>query len=159
METTIRKYNKHDRNECLAAFKSNVPLYFTEAEVIDFENFLTRTETLNNDDKDEVTHYYVILFEQKIIGCGGFGDKDNNKIISLAWGLIHKDYHKKQFGKQLLLYRLKQIKQLYINLPVVIDTTQFSFQFFEKFGFVTTKITEDYYTKGMHRYDMILKDT
>jgi ribosomal protein S18 acetylase RimI-like enzyme len=38
---------------------------------------------------------------------------------------------------------------------VGVDTTQFSYGFFERFGFKTTKITEDFYEKGMHRYDMI----
>jgi predicted GNAT family N-acyltransferase len=157
MKTTVREYTKRDREECLAAFKSNVPLYFTEAEIGDFKNFLDRIESINSNEENKRTHFFVIIFEEKIIGCGGFGDKENKKIISLAWGLIHKAYHKKGFGKKLLLYRLEQIEQLYSNLPLTIDTTQFSFKFFEKYGFQTTKITNDYYTNGMHRYDMILK--
>jgi N-acetylglutamate synthase-like GNAT family acetyltransferase len=157
MDTIIRAYNHEDRNECIAAFKTNVPLYFTEPEVVDFEKFLTRIENIDANSKENGTQYYVILHEQKLIGCGGFGDKDSEKIITFAWGLIHKDYHKKGFGKQLLSYRLKQIEQLYLNWPVVLDTTQFSFPFFEKFGFETTMITQDYYAKGMDRYDMTLK--
>ena len=39
--------------------------------------------------------------------------------------------------------------------PVLIDTTQFSYPFFEKFGFETTKITKDFYAAGMDRYDMV----
>ena len=156
MSISIRKYNKQDKQECLEAFKCNVPLYFTEDEIGDFENFLQKIESLNAVDANIKTYYFVIIFEEKIIGCGGFGDKDGKDIVSLAWGFIQKNYHKKGFGKELLLYRLKQIEQLYPNLPVVIDTTQFSFEFFIKFGFNTTKITKDYYAKGLDRCDMIL---
>jgi predicted GNAT family N-acyltransferase len=150
----IRPYNKSDRQYCIEAFISNVPLYFTKEEVGDFENFLTKIETK---DASEKAVYFVIEDSEKVIGCGGFGEKGNTKIITLAWGLIHKNYHKKGFGKLLLLNRLEQIVKLFPHYPVVIDTTQFSFPFFEKFGFKTTQITNDYYAKGMHKYDMELK--
>ncbi|MFM2394720.1 MAG: hypothetical protein RLZZ546_2702 [Bacteroidota bacterium] len=150
MNTIIREYNKSDKVGCVESFKSNVPKYFTEEEINDFENFLLRIEK-----EDNKTHFYVVEYYSKIIGCGGFGDKDNTGIISLAWGLIHSNYHKKGFGKMLLLHRLEQIKLHKPASPVVIDTTQYSYEFFEKYGFSTTKITKDYYTTGMHRYDMI----
>jgi N-acetylglutamate synthase-like GNAT family acetyltransferase len=152
MEIIIRAYIKTDRNSCLDAFKTNVPKYFTEKEIEDFDFFLTRIEK-----GDEQMHYYVVVYEQKIIGCGGFGEKDDHKVISLAWGLIHKDYHKKGLGKKLLLYRMEQIKKLSPEYSIIIDTTQYAYTFFEKFGFYTTKITSNYYAIGMHRYDMLLK--
>jgi predicted GNAT family N-acyltransferase len=158
MEIAIRPYNKKDKEGCLAAFKSNVPTYFTEEEIGDFENFLVRIEDVgvNNNIK---THYFVVEYNQRVVGCGGFGDKDGKEIISLAWGLIRNEFHNKGYGKALLVYRLEQIKQLYPELPLVLDTTQYSHSFFEKYGFYTTKITNDYYSKGLHRYDMILKAT
>ncbi len=152
METIIRKFNHADESSCMDAFKSNVPTFFTEEEVKDFETFFRRMES--GHDK---AHYYVVVFDQKVIGCGGFGDKENNGIFSLAWGFIHKDFHKKGLGKKLLVHRLALIKQLNPEAVIVIDTTQHSFGFFEKQGFRITKITEDFYTKGMHRYDMTLK--
>jgi N-acetylglutamate synthase-like GNAT family acetyltransferase len=154
MKPIIRPYNKEDRLFCMEAFKSNVPLYFTKEEVGDYENFLIKNE---NKDESEKAIYFVILHDEKVIGCGGFGEKENTNIVTLAWGLIHNDYHKKGFGKALLLYRFEEIKKLFPNFPVVIDTTQFSYPFFEKFGFEITKITNDYYAEGMHRYDMRLK--
>lgn len=153
MEPIIRAYIKSDKQSCLKAFKSNVPDYFTEEEIVDFENFLSRIE------RDAYkTYYYVLIYNDKVIGCGGFGEKDTNKnIISLAWGLIHKAYHKKGFGKKLLLYRIEQIKKLKLNFPITLDTTQYSYGFFEKYGFSTSLITPNFYTIGMHRYDMKLE--
>jgi N-acetylglutamate synthase-like GNAT family acetyltransferase len=153
MSTQIKPYTKQDRLGCLVAFKSNVPKYFTNQEVFDFEDFLTRL-----DNEDFNTKFYVIHYHDKIIGCGGFGDRHNDGKITLAWGLVHRDFHKKDYGKLLLLHRLEQIKQLNLNLPIVVDTTQYSFGFFEKHGFKTTKITKDFYEKGMHRYDMVFEE-
>ena len=153
MEPIIRAYIKSDKQSCLEAFKSNVPDYFTEEEIVYFENFLSRIER-----DDYKTYYYVLIYNDKVFGCGGFGEKDTNKnIISLAWGLIHKAYHKKGFGKKLLLYRIEQIKKLKLKFPLIIDTTQYSYGFFEKYGFSTLLITPNFYTIGMHRYDMKLE--
>jgi predicted GNAT family N-acyltransferase len=157
MSITIRAYNKKDKNNCMAAFKSNVPTYFAVEEMKDFENFLDSIEFLDTINNNNKLYFFVIDYKQSVIGCGGFGDKDNAKIISLAWGLVHNDFHKKGYGKKLLLYRLEQIKLLYPKFPVVIDTSQYSYTFFEKYGFQTTKITKDYYSIGLHRYDMTLK--
>jgi len=157
MKTTIKPYHKDDENACIAAFKSNVPLYFTETEVGDFENFLQRIAIPDHPEKPLKTHYFVIAVNGEIVGCGGFGDKDNTAVITLAWGLVHKEYHKKGLGGQLLSHRLQQIRMLYPDVPVIVDTTQFAYAFFEKYGFCTTKITNDYYETGMHRYDMVLR--
>ena len=157
MELIIREFVKADKEECIKAFKSNVPVYFTEDEVNDFERFLDTYSTQLIKTTIRRTYYYVVVLDAKIIGSGGFGDKENNGVISLAWGLIHTNYHKKGFGKKLFLYRLEKLKHLYVNPQVVLDTTQHTYTFFEKMGFVITKITEDFYTKGMHRYDMILE--
>lgn len=151
MKTTIRVYQPSDKFSCIDSFKSNVPKYFTEEEILEYENFLDAIEKENTR-----TVYYVLLYYDKVIGCGGFGEKDNAGIISLAWGLVHNQYHKTGLGKKLLQHRIEQIKILKPKFPVVIDTTQHTFGFFEKFGFVTTKITNDYYTVGLHRYDMTL---
>lgn len=151
LKTIIRNYVDADREECMEAFKSNVPDFFTQQEIPDFEHFLIRIEK-----GKDLARFYVVLYDHKIIGCGGFGDKDNRGIVSLAWGLIHRNFHKKGFGKALLLYRLEKIKKHHPDFPIVVDTTQHSEGFFKKYGFQTVKITEHYYETGMHRYDMQL---
>ncbi len=151
MKSNIRLYHKNDKQHCLDTFKSNVPDYFTEVEISEFEAFLDRLQT-----GISKTQFYVIEDENRIVGCGGFGDKDNKNIISLAWGHIHKNEHNKGLGQQLLNYRLALIKQMYPQLTLTIDTTQFSYGFYKRNGFRLLKITENYYTEGMHRYDMEL---
>lgn len=153
MEIKIREYTNGDKLECIEAFKSNVPIYFSEQEVHDFTFFLERIENGIDD-----IPYFVLAYNQKIIGCGGYEKDKSNKIYALAWGLIHKDFHNKGFGEQLLSYRLEKIKQFDSQSSVIIDTTQHSAGFFEKYGFVTKKETENYYAPGLHRIDMELKN-
>ncbi len=138
-------------------FKTNVPKYFTLEEVNEFDSFLTKLgdpEALDN------PIYYVMELENKLIGCGGFGEKegiDGTACITFVWGMVDRASHKKGFGEQLLQFRLAEIPLHFPNKQVILDTTQFSYTFFEKYGFKTVKITENSYGEGMHRYDMVLE--
>ena len=149
----ITPYKSSDNIKCIEAFESNVPTFFAIEEKEEFKAFLSKLENGSIQ-----TKFFVVALNDEVIGCGGFGDKNNTSVVSLAWGLIHKNYHKQGFGEKLLRFRLERIKETVPNLPVIVDTTQFTSGFFEKFGFQTTKITNDYYADGLHRYDMILCD-
>ena len=156
-QAIIRKYEATDKDSCMQIFKTNVPTYFTLEEVNEFERFLTK---LSDPEATDNPPYYVMELENKLIGCGGFGDKkgiDGTDSITFVWGMIDRSYHKKGFGEQLLQFRLEEINAQFPNKPVILDTTQFSYTFFEKYGFKTVKITENSYGEGMHRYDMILE--
>lgn len=152
---TIRPYQPDDKAACVAAFESNVPKFFTTEEVGQFSDWLSRfsgRELTRFDDH----HYYVLLSDGTVIGCGGFGYEQQAQQAVLAWGLVDNRYHKKGYGKLLFEHRLAAIRRLYPAASVLLDTTQHSYPFFEKLGFVVEKITPDYYTQGMHRYDMRL---
>ena len=150
METIIRNYTKFDYSTCLFIFRSNVPKYFTVEEFNEFEAFLKKLEN-----GQDVVEYYVIVHNQRVVACGGFGDKDNNGVYSFAWGMVHRDFHKKGFGTLLFKHRISELRKINPSHPIVLDTTQHSSKFFEKMGFRLTGITENYYTQGMHRYDMV----
>ncbi len=152
MISTIRKYQSSDHEACMEAFKTNVPKYFTIGEVGDFERFLNKLEDPAQENNPP---FYVLELDEKLIGCGGFGERTDNDNISFIWGLVHNDYHKKGFGEQLLVFRLGEIKLQFPDRTIVLDTTQYSAPFFEKYGFETVKITENGYAEGMHRYDMV----
>jgi N-acetylglutamate synthase-like GNAT family acetyltransferase len=154
MQLHIRPYRPNDKASCLTAFKSNVPLYFTKGEIADFDHFLDNFHNPDNTKGYITTCYDVVELDGQIIGCGGYGCKDGGETASFAWGLIHADWHKKGFGKFLLIHRLHKIQLAFPTLPIVLDTTQHSYSFFQKFGFEITKITPDFYEKEMHRYDM-----
>ena len=146
---SIRDYHPSDHSDCLAAFHTNVPHYFALAEIAQYEQWLDELEKPQDD-----SFYYVLLTADKLIGAGGFGyDAALNQVI-LAWGFIAQPYHKKGFGKQLFEYRLEKINQLYPQIPIALDTTQFSYPFFQKYDFEIERFTKDGYAPGMDRYDM-----
>lgn len=159
VETLIREYNSSDKDACLIAFKSNVPLYFTIEEISEFESFLENFNAqIINGKYFEKTYYYVIANYDQVIGCGGFGFNEKTNVATLAWGLVNKAFHKKGVGEKLLAFRIQQMQKLYPTATIVVDTTQFSYLFFERYGFVTTKVTPDFYTLGMDRYDMTFRE-
>jgi predicted GNAT family N-acyltransferase len=147
----IIEYTNEWRVHCVEAFISNVPDYFTEAEIAQYEDWLN----LLQEGKDN-SHYYVAAMGDTLVGCGGFGYDANNNTVTFAWGFVHRNFHKRGFGKLLLTYRLNKIRELHPHASIVLDTTQHSRPFFERYGFVTVKYTEDGYSAGMHRYDMVL---
>ena len=90
-----------------------------------------------------------------IVGSGGYGYNNTTKTIDLTWGMIDFNFHNKGFGTSLLNYRILQISIDFPGTNISLNTTQHTFKFYERFGFQVEKITENYYTNGLHRYDMI----
>ncbi len=100
MTQTVRPYDPLDKSACLHAFISNVPLYFTQGEIALFEAFLDKFQDIKDGKLEDGTHYYVLLENERVLGCGGFGHHDDSDIIFMAWGLVHNDFHKKGFGEK-----------------------------------------------------------
>lgn len=152
----IRKYKPSDRFECIEIFKSNMPLFFDPEELLDFEKWLNgKDQGILGYSNTIEEYYYVAELENKIIACGGFYIPKDEKRANMTWGMVDNKLHKKGIGQKLLEYRIKIINAQHPGYQISLDTTQHSYKFFEKMGFTLTKITKDFYVKGMHRYDMI----
>jgi predicted GNAT family N-acyltransferase len=74
----------------------------------------------------------------------------------MTWGMIDNKVHKNGFGKELLLFRIKQAKELYPEVKIALGTTQYTFSFFEKYGFKTVAYEKDHWAKGLDLYQMEL---
>lgn len=152
---SILPYSSEYREGCMAAFISNSPKYFTPEEIDQFREWLDYVEGNSRDlYPGEHNHYFVVLQNQQVIGCGGFGYNPSTQKATLAWGLVHNDHHKQYVGSALLTHRLNQIGSMFPDATVYLDTTQHAFEFFERHGFEVEKITHNSYAPGMHRYDM-----
>jgi [ribosomal protein S18]-alanine N-acetyltransferase len=152
MKFEIRKYTESDKSQCIEAFKTNVPKFFTKAEIRDFTDFLDKVDE-NTEDSRVI--YYVVTLDDQIIGCGGIGCYPKKSEASLCWGLMEAKFHRQGHGKEFLKFRLNEIKSHFPNCKIKIDTTQSSAPFFAKYGFETVKITKDFYAEGLDRHDMI----
>lgn len=151
----IRAYKPDDNKSCIEMYHSNMPLYFAPEELNYLKNWLKGLdEGRLVYETNLAEHYYVAEIENKVIAAGGFYITKNGNKAHMSWGMVHNNYHKQGIGKELLLFRINTIKQLYPNCKISLDTSQHTFTFFQKLGFTVTKITENGYGEGLHRYDM-----
>ena len=140
----IISYNSLYFNWCLSILKSNTPEFIDTTEKSLFINFLSRKEIV----------YFVLFESEELIGCGGYGYDNKKNSVILSWGLIHNQFHKMGFGTHLLQYRIKQIVKNYPNSNIILDTSQKTYKFYERFNFKVDNITRNFYGKGLDRYDM-----
>jgi ribosomal protein S18 acetylase RimI-like enzyme len=138
----FRPYQPSDKKRCLKLFRSNVPKFFAPHEENEFAEFLEKPD-----------FYFVLEQDSQLLGCGGYGVSDSTGY--LAWGMVDHSQHGTGLGKRLLLERLNLLCQHDLQ-KIILDTSQHTFGFFEKLGFVTQKVTRDGYGTGLHRYDMTL---
>jgi ribosomal protein S18 acetylase RimI-like enzyme len=140
----FRTYQQKDKEQCLEIFRSNVPKFFAPHEESEFATYLEQPD-----------FYFVLEQGFLLLGCGGYGISHGQGY--LAWGMVDRSQHGTGLGKRLLLERLDLICNHSDVSSIVLDTSQYTFGFFEKLGFVTQKITLDGYGAGLHRYDMKLE--
>ncbi len=131
-----------------------MPLYFADEELPLFDNFLDRDVSTRGP-------YYLICDKDVIVGCGGIALNNPTKYtnephVIMTWGMVNNSHHKQGFGKQLLLHRIKQAQELYPNIKIALGTTQYTFPFFEKYGFKTVFFETDHWAKGLDLYQMEL---
>ena len=148
-------YNESFLETCLKLFRSNVPNYFTVDEEAEFVEFLLNDEH----------PYWVVKSNKTIVGCGGiyvsspsFMRSDFDKEVGFAWGMIHKTYHGKGFGKALAKHRINYLKNNYPERPIVLRTTQNTFRFFEKYGFAIHNIEPNGFGDNMDKITMVYKN-
>ncbi len=149
MAFTHRQYNSEDRGDCIRVFDSNVPKFFRDHERPDFVSFL---------DSEECP-YFVIEFENAIIGCGGYGIREGSDQADMCWGMVAAEYHGKHAGEYLLLARLYEIVTATCATSVRLGTSQYTDGFFQKYGFAIQSIKPDGIDTGLDEVEMRLQLT
>ncbi|MDG2286854.1 MAG: GNAT family N-acetyltransferase [Alphaproteobacteria bacterium] len=105
----------------------------------------------------EATTYFVLIIEDRATACGGWSIYEDTVTAGLAWGMVRAEHHGHRHGTRLLAWRLGRIAQDPAIRRVVMDSSQHTIGFFEKFGFRVTTQQLDGYGPGLHRYDMVLE--
>lgn len=140
----ILRYTEKHKEACINIFRSNIEIYFAEWEFSLFEEYLKKYA--------KKSHFYVLIEHDQIVACGGF--EKNEGVANLTWGMVDRHYHQQHLGEKLLMFRLETIKQEYGSIPIEIDTSQHTRGFFEKYGFVTTRVEENGYCEDLHKVFM-----
>lgn len=141
---TFILYTEKYKNDVSVIFRSNIPKYFFAYEEKDLFEDIPQFP------------YYVLLLNDKIIGAGGYALNSDTDTVSLCWGMIHNDYHKKNYGHELSKFRLDKIKEQFPGKTIVNNTSQHTTGFFEKYGFKVTSIEENKFGPGLHECRMEL---
>ena len=141
----IRAYSPADKPACLAIFRSNLPKYFAPEELPLFTEWL---------DKPGLEDYYVLEWEAEVIGCGGFYALPEDRQAQLAWGMIHAGHHGRGFGRQLTAYRLALMQKRYPGYKLGLTTSQHTFGFYEKQGYVVKEVIPNGFSEGLDKYIM-----
>ena len=143
----IEPYQSKYFEDCIKIIQSNTPKYIDYSEHSDYEDYLSRNEKI----------YFVIFKKSDIVACGGYGVNNSGTKVGLSWGLVQSKYHNKGYGSELLRYRLSHIQSNYPGIDIYLGTSQKTYKFYEKFGFIVEKVTPNGYGAELDQYDMVLK--
>lgn len=143
-EIKLREYRQTDKSALMHIFRKNIPEFFDEDEVKDFENYL----------EQHLEAYFVVESAGVLVGAGGINFADNGRIANISWDFIDPDYQGKGIGKALLKFRLDYLKKMSGITDIIVRTSQFAYRFYAKQGFSLEQITRDYWAQGYDLYYM-----
>lgn len=143
MDVKIEPFKPAFFEELLYLIDLNIPLYFAPEEKDDFRNYL----------ENEVEDYYILLVDNKLVGCGGINYDDKNTAV-ITWDMLHPEYQGQGFGTKLLLFKLDKIKEKTNIERVIVRTSQMAHTFYEKQGFKLLETKKDYWAPGFDLYWM-----
>lgn len=141
---TIRNYKKTDKERLLEILKSNTPAYFSPEEEKDFIHYLDH----------EIDFYFVLEFQNNIIGSGGINLPNGKTTGIISWGMLHSDFQKQGFGTLLLKYRISELRKIKTVNKITVRTSQYVYPFYEKAGFKITKTIPNYWADGFDLFEM-----
>lgn len=146
---TIRKYKQEDRDQLVQLLKNNVPLYFAESEIDDYEEYLD----------NKIQDYYVAVLGDKIMACGGINYDRDRQLAKISWDIVDIPFQKQGIGTLLLQHRLEVINNKKDIKSIVVRTSQHASEFYEKQGFKLLERHKDYWAKGfdMHKMSITIK--
>lgn len=144
---TIRAYELKDEREVINLLRLNTPEYFAIDEEEDLKQYLEREREL----------YYVLLYDGKIVGCGGINFADDNTTGKISWDIFHPEYQGKSLGTKLLRHRIEKLQSIDGIQKITVRTSQVAYKFYEKQGFALVEIIKDYWSDGFDLYNMEYK--
>ncbi len=144
---TIRAYDPNDKADVIQLIRLNTPAFFATEEEKELDKYLENEREL----------YYVLLYDQKIVGSGGINFADDETTGKISWDLFHPEYQGKSLGKMLLEFRIEKLKSIKSINKITVRTSQVAYGFYEKQGFEVFEIIKDYWAKGFDLYNMKYK--
>lgn len=99
---TIREYMPENKEAVMDLIRLNTPAYFAPEEEEDFSRYLDNEREL----------YYVLLWDGKIVGCGGINLADHQTTGRISWDIFHPQYQGRSLGTRLMQYRIEKLESI-----------------------------------------------
>jgi len=138
-----RRYRPSDRSAALGIFDSNTDSLL-ESERAQFLAFV---------DGNQGPYLVVEDHAGTIIGCGGVARTGSS--VALCWGIVGRRYHRRGVGRLLLRIRLGMAAGMPGVTEVMMNTSNETAPFFEREGFETLQVTQDFFRPGLHKHEMV----
>lgn len=138
----IREYTDSDKHRIVELLQMNTPEFFSPNEEKDLLYYL------NN----EADNYFVLVMEDKVVGCGGFNLTEDGKTAKISWDIFDPSYQGKGLGSALTQFRIEKIKENKQIKTLSVRTSQLVYRFYEKFGLELREVVKDYWDEGFDLY-------
>ena len=140
----IRSAQKQDFKILSKIFSLNVPKYFDKKELNDFKKYFN---------SKNLESYFIIESQGKVVGGGGYA-YENMKTARICWLFIDPNYHGFGFGKKLVNYCIKILKNNRRLNVIEVETSNLTYKFYEKLNFKIEYIKKDYWPNNDDLYFM-----
>ena len=140
----IRTAQKQDFKFLSKIFSLNVPKYFDKKELNDFKKYFN---------SKNLESYFIIESQGKVVGGGGYA-YENMKTAKICWLFIDPNYHGFGFGKKLVNYCIKILKNNRRLNVIEVETSNLTYKFYEKLNFKIEYIKKDYWPNNDDLYFM-----
>lgn len=140
----IREFTQEDKSNVLDLFRLNTPAFFSPEEEADLMFYLD----------NEIEKYFVVLLDEKLVGCGGINFMEKGAIGLLSWDFLHPHYQRRGVGTVLLNHRIDFLKSIPSVKKIRVRTSQHAYTFYEKGGFELIEKVKDYWAVGFDLYAM-----
>ena len=140
----IRTAQKQDFKFLSKIFSLNVPKYFDKKELDDFKKYFN---------SKNLESYFIIESQGNVVGGGGYA-YENMKTARICWLFIDPDYHGLGFGKKLVNYCIKILKNNRRLNVIEVETSNLTYKFYEKLNFKIEYIKKDYWPNNDDLYFM-----
>ena len=140
----IRTAQKQDFKFLSKIFSLNIPKYFDKKELYDFKKYFN---------SKNLESYFIIESQGKVVGGGGYA-YENMKTARICWLFIDPNYHGFGFGKKLVNYCIKILKNNRRLNVIEVETSNLTYKFYEKLNFKIEYIKKDYWPNNDDLYFM-----
>lgn len=142
---TLRAYGATEYDAVIAIFQSNTPQFFAPSELDDFTRFLRAPDS---------ELLVATSTAGTVVGFGAAYRRSDSE-GGLAWGMVHRTWHRHGVGRALLEARIAMLWAQSVT-QIRVHTSQHSAGFFARCGFVTVAVEPDGFAPGIDQVTMLL---